>query len=99
MTTVKIDKRGSIGENPLRPTLLPEPENWSRERTAYFMLINTVTKEEWDRMVPDVLAMGLDPKKVKGIPANYRETLPSLEEWDRQMSKPDSPRLRKQPEA
>ena len=35
-----------------------------------------MTQEEWDRNVPDVLAMGLDPAKIEGLEPNHRETLP-----------------------
>jgi len=70
------------GEIRLRPALIYEPEIWTPERTAYFMLINSMTKEEWDRMVPDVIAMGLDPAKIDGIDPNHRDTLPTDAEWD-----------------
>lgn len=69
------------GEIRLRPAYVYEPEVWGPERTAYFMLVNCLTKEEWDRMVPEVVAMGLDPAKIDGIAANHRETLPLESEW------------------
>ena len=75
------------GEIRLRPALLYEPEVWSPERTAYFMLVNSLTKEEWDRAVPDVVAMGFNPNKVEGVPLNYRSTLPSEKEWNKLMGK------------
>jgi hypothetical protein len=45
------------------------------------MLINCMAKEEWDRMIPDVLEMGLDPAKISGLDANHRDTLPTDAEW------------------
>jgi len=73
------------GEIRLRPAVLYEPEVWGPERTAYFMLINSMTREEWDRMIPDVLAMGVDPTKIAGIEPNHRDSLPGEQEWDRKM--------------
>lgn len=61
---------------------LPEPEVWTNERTAYFLLINSMTKEEWDSMIPDVIALGVDPARIDGIPLDYRDTLPTQAEWD-----------------
>jgi len=43
------------GEIRLRPAFVYEPPVWSPEETAYFILINSMTKEEWDRNLPDVL--------------------------------------------
>jgi len=43
------------GEIRLRPALLYEPPVWSAEEKAYYILINSMTKEEWDRNLPDVL--------------------------------------------
>jgi len=71
----------------LRPAMIYEPEVWSQEETAYFMLINSMTQEEWDRMVPDVVAMGIDPLEIEGIDPNHRDTLPTEAEWDRRMGK------------
>jgi len=65
------------GEIRLRPALLYTPEVWSKEETAYFMLINCITQEEWDAMIPDVVAMGIDPAQIEGIEPNHRDTLPS----------------------
>jgi AbrB family looped-hinge helix DNA binding protein len=73
------------GEIRLRPALVYEPERWSPERTAYFMLINSMTKEEWDRMIPDAIAMGVDPTKIDGLEPTHRETLPTEEEWERRI--------------
>jgi AbrB family looped-hinge helix DNA binding protein len=70
------------GEISLRPAVAYAGEVWTPERTAYFMLINSMTKEEWDRMVPEVLEMGLDPAKIDGIEPNHRDTLPTDVEWD-----------------
>lgn len=73
------------GEIRLRPAIVYEPEVWSPERTAYFMLINSMTKEEWDRMIPDVIALGVDPTKVEGIEPNHRDTLPTDAQWDQRI--------------
>jgi len=75
------------GEIHLRPALPCEPERWTPERTAYFMLNNCVTQEEWDAMVPDVVAMGLDPNRIEGIEPAHRESLPTDLEWDRRTAK------------
>ncbi len=71
----------------LRPAMVYAPEVWSPEETAYFMLINCMTQEEWDRMIPDVAAMGVDPLKIDGIESDHRKTLPTEVEWDRRMGK------------
>jgi hypothetical protein len=47
------------------------------------MLNNCVTREEWDAMVPDVVAMGLDPNRIEGINLGHRDSLPTNREWDR----------------
>ena len=82
------------GEIRLRPALIAEPERWTPERTAYFMLINCVTKEEWDRMIPDVLALGLDPNNIRGIEPHHRESLPTDQQWDERQQAAISGRLR-----
>jgi AbrB family looped-hinge helix DNA binding protein len=69
------------GEIRIRPAFLVEPPVWSPEETAYFILINSMTKEEWDRNLPDVLAMGVDPTKIEGIEPNHRDTLPLQADW------------------
>jgi AbrB family looped-hinge helix DNA binding protein len=69
------------GEIRLRPAFLYEPEVWSPEETAYFILINSMTKEEWDRNLPYVLELGVDPVRIKGLEPNHRETLPTEAEW------------------
>ncbi len=70
------------GEIRLRPAFVYEPEVWSPEETAYFILINSVTKEEWDRNLPSVLELGVDPVKIEGIEVNHRDTLPTDAEWE-----------------
>ena len=70
------------GEIRLRPALVYEPEVWSPEETAYFILINSMTKEEWDRNLPYVLELGIDPKQIKGLEPNHRDGLPTDAEWD-----------------
>jgi AbrB family looped-hinge helix DNA binding protein len=76
----------SNGEIRLRPAIVYEPEVWGPERMAYFMLINSMTKEEWDRMIPDVIALGINPAKIEGIEPNHRDTLPTDAEWDQRLS-------------
>jgi AbrB family looped-hinge helix DNA binding protein len=73
------------GEIRLRPAYVYEPEVWGPERTAYFMLINCMTQEEWDRMVPDVLEMGIDPSKIEGIEPDHREGLPTDAQWEQRV--------------
>jgi AbrB family looped-hinge helix DNA binding protein len=65
----------------LRPAIVYEPEVWSPEETAYFMLINSITQEEWDKNLPHVLELGVDPTKIKGLEPNHRDTLPTRAEW------------------
>jgi AbrB family looped-hinge helix DNA binding protein len=66
----------------MRPAMVYEPEVWSDEERCYFILINSMTKEEWDANLPDVLARGIDPTKIEGLDANHRDTLPTDAEWD-----------------
>jgi AbrB family looped-hinge helix DNA binding protein len=77
----------------LRPTYVYEPEVWSPEETAYFILINSITKEEWDRNLPSVLEMGVDPTKIDGLAVDHRDTLPTDAEWEIRMT-PSSEKLR-----
>jgi AbrB family looped-hinge helix DNA binding protein len=70
------------GEIRLRPAFLYEPPVWSPEEKAYFILINSMTKEEWDRNLPYVLELGVDPTKIEGLEPNHRDTLPTDAEWD-----------------
>jgi AbrB family looped-hinge helix DNA binding protein len=70
------------GEIRLRPALITQPERWTPERTAYFMLINCTSQEEWDRMMPDVIALGIDPSRIAGIEANHRDTLRTDSQWE-----------------
>lgn len=69
----------------LRPAYVYEPEVWSDETRAYFILINSITKEEWDSNLPDVLELGIDPTKIKGLEPNHRDTLPTNAEWEAMM--------------
>src|SRR5665213_3493013 len=70
------------GEIRIRPAFVYEPPAWSPEETAYFILINSMTKEEWDRNLPGVLELGVDPAKIEGLEPNHRDTLPADAEWD-----------------
>jgi len=81
------------GEISLRPAVAFAGEIWTPERMAYFMLINSMTKEEWDRMIPDVLKLGVDPAKIEGIEPNHRDALPSDEEWEQRIRKAKESRL------
>jgi AbrB family looped-hinge helix DNA binding protein len=81
------------GEIRIRPAYVYEPEVWSDETTAYFILINSMTKEEWDENLPGVLAMGVDPTKIEGLEANRRDTLPTRAEWAGPMT-PEREKLR-----
>jgi AbrB family looped-hinge helix DNA binding protein len=70
------------GEIRIRPAFVYEPEVWSPEETAYFILINSMTKEEWDENLPHVLELGVDPTQVKGLEPDHREGLPTNAEWE-----------------
>jgi len=70
------------GEIRIRPAFLYEPEVWTPEETAYFILINSMTKEEWDENLPHVLELGVDPTRIEGLEPNHRETLPTDAGWD-----------------
>src|ERR1700677_3744841 len=75
------------GEIRIRPAYVYEPEVWSPEETAYFILINSLTKEEWDRNLPEVQKLGVDPARIEGLEPNHRDGLPTDAEWDRIMSR------------
>ena len=72
-------KDGAIS---IRPAYLYEPEVWSDEERCYFILINSMTQEEWDANLPEVLQLGIDPAKINGLEPNHRDTLPTDAEWD-----------------
>ncbi len=65
------------GEIRIRPAYFYEPEAWSDQRRAFFLLYNSMTKEEWDEVLPEVLALGMDPSTIEGLPPNHRDTLPT----------------------
>lgn len=67
-----------------KPAVVYEQELWTPEETAYFILINSMTREEWDSNLPHVLEVGVDPLKIEGLETNYRENLPSDAEWTRE---------------
>lgn len=73
------------GEIRLRPALMYEPPVWSAEEKAFYILINSMTQEEWDRNLPYVFEIGVDPEKIEGLEPNHRETLPTDAEWDLRM--------------
>ena len=65
------------GEIRIRPAYVYEPEVWSDEERSFFILVNSMTQEEWDRNLPEVVALGIDPAKIKGLQPNHRDTLPT----------------------
>ena len=69
------------GKISIKPAYAYEPEVWSDEERSYFILINSMTKEEWDRNLSDVLELGIDPAKIEGLAPNHRDTLPTEAEW------------------
>jgi AbrB family looped-hinge helix DNA binding protein len=69
------------GEIRLRPAFVYEPEVWPPEERAYYILINSMTKEEWDENLPHVLELGVDPAKIEGLEPNHRDTLPTRAGW------------------
>ena len=70
------------GEIRIRPAYVYEPEVWSDEERSFFLLVNSMTKEEWDRNLPEVLELGIDPAKIKGLQPNHRDTLPTNAELE-----------------
>ena len=74
------------GEIRLRPAFVYEPEVWTSEETAYFMLINSLTKEEWDENLPHVVELGVNPAKIDGLEPGHRDRLPTRAEWNAQMT-------------
>ena len=77
-------KDGAIS---IRPAYVYEPEVWSDEERSYFILINSMTKEEWNTNLPEVLQLGIDPARIKGLEPNHRQTLPTDAEWDARVRK------------
>ena len=55
---------------------------WSAEETAYYMLMNARTKEDWDEILPRVLDLGIDVSSVPGVEPNRRDTLPTRADWE-----------------
>jgi AbrB family looped-hinge helix DNA binding protein len=70
---------GGIG---LRPTYAYEAEIWSPQRKAYLLLINTLTKEEYDRVAALLVDEGIDPTDIPYLDPGYRMTLPTDEEFE-----------------
>jgi hypothetical protein len=56
-------------------------EIWSDERIAGFLLNNSCSKEEFDRAVEEIKAMGLDPAKIPFTDLKDREGLRTDAEW------------------
>jgi bifunctional DNA-binding transcriptional regulator/antitoxin component of YhaV-PrlF toxin-antitoxin module len=88
----KLRKQFGLGDGSLLVTeakaaYVYEPEVWSPEETAYFILINSITKEEWDSNLPEVLELGVDPVRIEGLEPNHRDGLPTDAEWDRIMTR------------
>jgi AbrB family looped-hinge helix DNA binding protein len=82
------------GEIRIRPAFLYEPPVWSPEEKAYYILINSLTKDEWDENLPYVLELGVDPAKVDGIEPNLRETLPTRAEYEAGVARRRAERLK-----
>ena len=70
------------GEIRIRPAFLYEPEVWTPRRKAYLTLINTMTKEEYDRVAALLREEGIDPTDVPDLGPDYRATLPTDQEWE-----------------
>jgi AbrB family looped-hinge helix DNA binding protein len=75
------------GEIRIRPAYVYEPQVWSPQEKAYFILINSMTKEEWDSNLPEVLKLGVNPARIEGLEPNHRDGLPTDAEWDRIMTR------------
>ena len=67
---------------------LPEPEVWSDETKAYFLLINSMSKEEYDSYLQEIRGWGVDIASIEGLPPNYRDELPSQAEWTARVQSP-----------
>jgi AbrB family looped-hinge helix DNA binding protein len=74
------------GEIRIRPAFVYEPEIWTPQRKAYLTLINTMTKEEYDRVAGLLREEGIDPTDVPDLDPNYRATLPTDQEWEERTS-------------
>lgn len=48
----------------LRPTDLPEPEIYTPERIAEFLLGNAIDAEDYERAAEEVRRLGLDPAQI-----------------------------------
>ena len=59
---------------------LPEPEIWTDEVKAEYLLNAAGTKEEWDETVAEVRSWGLDPAKIPDVDPDQRATLPTRTE-------------------
>jgi len=70
------------GEIRLRPAFVYEPEVWTPQRKAYLLLINTLTKEEYDRVAALLRDEGIDPNDVPDLGPDYRSTLPTDQEYE-----------------
>lgn len=70
------------GEIRLRPAVWDDVPTLTAEETAYYILMNTRTKEDWDESLPHVLELGLELAQVPGIDPNRREMLPTREQWE-----------------
>jgi AbrB family looped-hinge helix DNA binding protein len=70
------------GEIRIRPAFVYEPEVWSPQRKAYLVLINAMTKEEYDRVAALLREEGIDPTDVPDLDPDHRATLPTDQEWE-----------------
>ncbi|MBV8135122.1 MAG: hypothetical protein JO121_05695 [Deltaproteobacteria bacterium] len=60
-------------------------EIYTPERIAQFLLNNSVTKEGYDDACEEVRKLGFDPAEVPHTDPNMRESLPTNEEFDREI--------------
>jgi AbrB family looped-hinge helix DNA binding protein len=58
----------------LRPMVAVPVEKYTPEQKARFLLVNTVTKEDYTWAAKEVRKMGLDPDKITGVEGPKSET-------------------------
>lgn len=70
------------GEIRLRPAFLQERPADSEERDyAIYILLNSRTREEWDRNLAIALEYGATRAQIQGLGPDHRDTLPTHAEW------------------
>jgi hypothetical protein len=70
------------------PTM-PEPEIYTPERIAEFLLNNAICVEDWDAAADEVRELGLDPATVPNTDPEAREKLMSGREFDAKFDRID----------